>query len=178
MNRTEKGGIVDGLTGRFSRTGTIYVTDFTGLQVKNMTELRRRLRAAGGEYVVVKNTLALRALQAATKGGLDDVLHGPTGLVFVEADPVATAKILADFQKEFERPAVKAGLVDGRRVSPEEVKRLASLPSRDQLLGQLAGAFQAPLAGFVGALNGLLYQLVGALEALQAQRSDAAKPNS
>jgi large subunit ribosomal protein L10 len=178
MNRTEKGGIVETLTGRFSRTGTIYVTDFTGLQVKNMTELRRRLRAAGGEYVVVKNTLALRALQAATKGGLDDVLHGPTGLVFVEADPVATAKILADFQKEFERPAVKAGLVDGRRVSPEEVKRLASLPSRDQLLGQLAGAFQAPLAGFVGALNGLLYQLVGALEALQAQRSDAAKPNS
>src|SRR5574341_1063536 len=67
------------LTGRFNRTGTIYVTDFTGLRVKNMTERRRRLRAAGGEYVVVKNTLALRALQAASKGGLDDVLQGPTG---------------------------------------------------------------------------------------------------
>ncbi len=178
MNRTEKGGIVDGLTGRFSRTGTIYVTDFTGLRVKNMTELRRRLRAAGGEYVVVKNTLALRALQAVSKGGLDDVLHGPTGLVFVEADPVATAKILADFQKEFERPAVKAGLVDGRRVTPDEVKRLATLPSRDQLLGQLAGTLQAPLAGFVGALNGLLYQLAGALEALKTQREGAAQPNT
>jgi large subunit ribosomal protein L10 len=112
------------------------------------------------------------------KGGLDDVLHGPTGLVFVAADPVATAKILADFQKEFERPAVKAGLVDGRRVTADEVKRLASLPSREQLLGQLAGAFQAPLAGFVGALNGLLYQMAGALEALKTQREGAAQPNT
>ena len=111
MNRTEKGDIVAGLTDRFSRAASIYVTDFTGLRVKNMTELRRRLRAAGGEYVVVKNTLALRALQAASPGGLDDVLHGPTGLVFVETDPVATARILADFQKEFERPAVKAGQI-------------------------------------------------------------------
>src|SRR3990172_6209019 len=171
MNRTAKGDIVAGLTDRFSRAATIYVTDFTGLRVKNMTELRRRRRAVGGEYGVVKNTLALRALKAASPGGLDDVLRGPTGLVFVEADPVATAKILADFQKEFERPAVKAGLVDGRRVTPDEVKRLASLPSREQLLAQLGGAFQAPLAGLVGAMNGLLYQMVGALEALREQRT-------
>lgn len=174
MNRTEKGEIVAGLTDRFSRAATIYVTDFTGLRVKNLTELRRRLRAAGGEYVVVKNTLALRALQAASPGGLADVLRGPTGLVFVETDPLAPAKILAEFQREFERPAVKAGWVDGRRVTPDEVKRLAHLPSRDQLLGQLSGAWQAPLAGLVGAMNGLLYQMVGALEALQAQRSTAA----
>ncbi|MBI2072461.1 MAG: 50S ribosomal protein L10, partial [Gemmatimonadetes bacterium] len=146
MNRTEKGEIVAGLTDRFSRAATIYVTDFTGLRVKNLTELRRRLRAAGGEYVVVKNTLALRALQAASPGGLADVLRGPTGLVFVETDPLAPAKILAEFQREFERPAVKAGWVDGRRVTPDEVKRLAHLPSRDQLLGQLGGAWQAPLA--------------------------------
>jgi large subunit ribosomal protein L10 len=194
MTRTAKGAIVAGLTDRFSRSATIYVTDFTGLRVKNMTELRRRLKAAGGEYVVVKNTLALRALRSAFSAaapahrtapagaagaagpasGLDEVLRGPTGLVFVDADPVATARILADFQKEFERPAVKAGLVDGRRVTPDDVQRLASLPSREQLLGQLAGAFQAPLAGLVGAMNGLLYQMVGALEALKAQRETAA----
>jgi len=174
MNRTAKGAIVAGLEDRFSRSATIYVTDFTGLRVKNMTELRRRLRAAGGEYVVVKNTLALRAVKPAAPGGLDDVLRGPTGLVFVDRDPVATAKILAEFQKEFERPAVKAGLVDGRRVTADDVKRLASLPSRDQLLGQLAGALQAPLAGLVGAMNGLLYQMVGALEALKAQRTETA----
>jgi large subunit ribosomal protein L10 len=173
MNRTQKGELVQGLTGRFSRSANIYVTDFTGLRVKNMTELRRRLRSAGGEYVVVKNTLAVRALQAASVGGLDDVLQGPTGVVFA-GDPVAAAKVLADFQKEFERPTVKAGVVDGRRVTPEEVKRLAALPSRDQLLGQVAGALQAPLAAMAGALNGLFYPVVGALEALRAQRSTAA----
>ncbi len=174
MNRGQKASVVTGLAERLSRAGTVYVTDFTGLKVKNMTELRRRLRRAGGEYVVVKNTLALRALQAASKGGLEDVFRGPTGLVFVHEDPVAAAKVLAEFQKEFERPALKAGLVEGRRVSPEDVKRLAHLPSRPELLGQMAGALQAPLAGLVGVLNGLLYQLVGALEALRAQRGDAA----
>ncbi len=79
--------------------------------------------------------------------------------------------MLTDFQKEFEKPAIKIGLVDGKAVTPEQVKRLASLPSREQLLGQLAGAFQAPLAQFAGAMNGMLYQMVGALEALRAQRS-------
>jgi large subunit ribosomal protein L10 len=173
LTQAQKGDVVATLADRFTRSGTIYVTDFTGLAVKNMTALRRQLRAVGGEYLVVKNTLALRAIQAASKGGLEDVLAGPTGLVFVAADPIAPAKILADFQKEFEHPTVKAGWLDGRRVSAEEVKRLALLPPRDQLLGQVAGAFQAPLAGFVGALNGLLYQMVGALEALQEQKTQA-----
>jgi large subunit ribosomal protein L10 len=171
LTQAQKGEITAQLADRFTRSGTVYVTDFTGLAVKNMTALRRQLRAAGSEYVVVKNTLALRAIQAAAKGGLEDALAGPTGLVFVAADPVAPAKILADFQKEFEHPTVKAAWLDGRRVGAEDVKRLATLPPRDQLLGQVAGALQAPLSGFVGALNGLLYQLVGALEALQAQRA-------
>ena len=188
LTQAQKGEVVASLADRFTRSGTIYVTDFTGLAVKNMTALRRQLRAVGSEYIVVKNTLALRALKsafsAAASGssaggagaeaeagsGLDDVLAGPTGLVFVAADPVAPAKILADFQKEFERPTVKAGWLDGRRVGAEDVKRLATLPSRERLLGQVAGALQAPLAGFVGALNGLLYQMIGALEALKVER--------
>lgn len=174
MNKTEKGAVVTGLKERLARASTIYVTDFTGLKVKNVTELRRRFRGLGVEYVVVKNSLAQRALQDASVGGLDGVLDGPTGLVLAGADPVAPAKVLADFQKEFERPSVKAGLVDGRLVTAADVKRLASLPSKDQLLSQLAGAFQAPLAGLVGVMSGLLYQMVGALEALREQRSGAA----
>jgi large subunit ribosomal protein L10 len=174
LSQAQKGEITAQLADRFSRSSTIYVTDFTGLAVKNMTALRRRLREAGGEYLVVKNTLALRAVQVAAKGGLEDVLAGPTGLVFVAADPVASAKILAEFQRDFQRPTVKAGLLDGRRVGPEEVKRLAQLPPRDQLMGQVAGALQSPMAALVGALNGLLFQMVGALEALHAQRSSAA----
>ena len=105
---------------------------------------------------------------------MDDALQGPTGLVFVAADPVAPARILADFQKELQRPAVKAGWLDGRRVGAEDVRRLAALPPKDRLLGQVAGALQAPLSGFVGALNGLLQQMVGALEALKVQREETA----
>jgi large subunit ribosomal protein L10 len=149
------------------------VTDFSGLNVLRMTEFRRRLRVAGVEYIVVKNTLAQRALAANAVTGLDGHLKGPTGLVLAGSDPVAAAKVLTDFAREFEKPAIKIGLVDGKPVTPDQVKRLASLPSREQLLGQLAGAFQAPLAQFAGAMNGLLYQVVGALEALRSQRSAA-----
>lgn len=170
MNRTEKTDLVGALTERLSRAKTIYVTDFTGLKVKNATELRRRFRGVGVEYVVVKNTLLQRALKDASVAGLDSALEGPTALVLAGRDPIGAAKVLADFQKEFERPTVKAGLVDGRLITPAEVKRLASLPSREQLLGQVAGVLQAPLAGFLGVMSGLLTQFVGAVEALREQR--------
>ncbi len=172
--KTQKGEIVARLTDRLSRSSTIYVTDFTGLPVKRMTELRRKLRGVGVGYLVVKNTLAVRALREVKLTGLDDVLAGPTGLVFAAPDPVGAAKVLSEFHKEFQRPSVKAGLLEGRRITAEEVSRLATLPSRNALLAQVGGAFQAPLQGLVGALNGLLYQWVGALEALRVQRGSAA----
>jgi len=131
------------------------------------------LRAAGVEYVVVKNTLALRALAEAQINGLEAFLGGPTALVLGGSDPVAAAKVLSDFAKEHEKPAIKAGLVEGKAVTPEQVKQLAALPSKQELLAQLGGALQAPMAGFAGALNGLLYMMVGALEALHTQRASA-----
>ena len=173
MSKPERQGKVEALTERFGGSPNIYVTDFTGLDVRRLTELRRRLRAAGARFVVVKNTLAQRALAANAVTGLDGHLKGPTGLVLAGDNPVGAAKVLADFAREFEKPAIKVGLVDGMAVTPDQVKRLASLPSRGQLLSQLAGAFQAPLAQFAGAMNGLLYQVVGALEALRSQRSAA-----
>ena len=173
MNKTERQDTVQSLTEQFKASPNIYVTDFSGLNVLRMTEFRRRLRVAGVEYIVVKNTLAQRALAANAVTGLDGHLKGPTGLVLAGKNPLVAAKVLADFAKEFERPAIKIGLVDGKPVSADQVKRLASLPSREQLLSQLAGAFQAPLAQLAGAMNGLLYQVVGALEALRSQRSAA-----
>ena len=172
--KAQKQESVASLAAKLRRSPALYVTDFSGLIVARLTDLRRRLRAAGVEYVVVKNTLALRAFGEAQVTGLDDHLAGPTGLVFAGADPVAAAKVLAEFVKEFEKPSVRVGLVDGKAVSPEQVKRLAALPSKAELLAQLGGALQAPLAGFVGALNGLLMNMVGALEALKAKRSSGA----
>jgi large subunit ribosomal protein L10 len=173
MSKTERQTTVEELTEQLRASPNLYVTDFSGLNVLRMTEFRRRLRAAGVRYVVVKNTLAQRALAANSVTELDQHLSGPTGLVLAGRDPVAAAKVLSDFAREFEKPTIKGGLVDGRAVTPDQVQRLASLPSREQLLGQLAGTMQAPLAQFAGVMNGMLYQMVGALEALRTQRSAA-----
>jgi large subunit ribosomal protein L10 len=159
MSKTERQNQVAVLTDRLKDAKNIYVTDFTGLSVGKITELRRKLRAAGARYVVVKNTLAQRALAANAIGELDDHLAGPTGLVLAGADPLAAAKVLGEFAKENQKPSVRIGLVDGKAVNPAYVKRLGELPGREALLGQ-----------FAGCLNGVLYQMVGALEALRDKR--------
>jgi large subunit ribosomal protein L10 len=173
MKRTEKAAIVADVRERMARLPNVYLTDFTGLKVKQVTDLRRRFRQAGFEYVVIKNTLAQRALAEAEVAGLDTVPAGPTGWVFAD-DAIAAAKVIADFQREADSFQVKAGLVDGRAITADEAKALAKLPSRPELLSQLAGALQAPLQAFLGATNGLMYQLAGALEALRSQRSETA----
>jgi large subunit ribosomal protein L10 len=159
MSKPERQAKVETLTERFGGSPNIYVTDFTGLDVRKLTELRRRLRAAGARFVVVKNTLAQRALAANRISELDAHLAGPTGLVLAGSDPLAAAKVLGEFAKEHQKPSVRIGLVDGKAIDPEHVKRLGLLPSREVLLGQLAGC-----------LNGVLYQVVGALEALREKR--------
>ena len=167
MKRTEKEQLVSDLKGKLEGAKSLYYTDFTGLNVKRMTDLRRRLSKAGVEYVVIKNTLALRAVNES--GLVGEKLKGPTGLVF-GADPVAAAKVLSDFAKENEqRPTVKGGLLDGKALDPAQVKQLASLPSREQMLADLGAGLMSPMAAFVGALNGLMYMMVGALEARRAQ---------
>jgi large subunit ribosomal protein L10 len=171
MKRTEKEQLVADLSARMKGAHALYYTDFTGLNVKRMTELRRRLRKAKVEYVVIKNTLALRA--ASDSGLATERLRGPTGVV-IGTDPVVAAKVLADFARENEqRPEVKGGLLDGKPIAPAQVKQLASLPSREQLLAELGAGLQAPLAAFAGALNGLLYMFAGALESLRQQREGA-----
>lgn len=171
MNRAKKSDIVERLSVRLRESPNLYLTDFTGLAVKPMTELRRQLRAGGFEYVVVKNTLALRALESVATSGLEELLHGPTAVVFAGDQPVAAAKVLSAFQKQHEALTLKAGVVEGRQIGPQEITRLATLPSREELLSQLAGTMQAPMQSFVGVLSGLLYQFAGAVEALRAQRA-------
>jgi large subunit ribosomal protein L10 len=172
MNRTEKQQLVDELKTKIKGAKALYYTDFTGLNVKRMTELRRRLRKAGVEYVVIKNTLALRAINDSGLTGTR--LRGPTGVV-VAKDPVTAAKLLSDFAKENDqKPAVKGGLLDGAALDQAQVKKLASMPSREQMLAELGAGLMSPMAAFVGALNGLMYMMVGALEALKAQKEGAA----
>jgi large subunit ribosomal protein L10 len=171
MKRPEKEKLVAELKEKLTGANALYYTDFTGLNVKRMTDLRRRLRRANVEYVVIKNTLALRAVNES--GLVGTRLKGQTGLVIAK-DAVAAAKVLADFAKENDqRPAVKGGLLDGKSLDVEQVKKLASMPSREQMLSQLAAGLQSPMAAFVGALSGLLYMFAGALEGLKQQREGA-----
>jgi large subunit ribosomal protein L10 len=172
MKRTEKEQLVAELKDKIRSAPALYYTDFTGLNVKRMTELRRRLRKANVEYVVIKNTLALRAVNES--GLVADRLRGPTGLV-VASDPVTAAKLLHDFAKENDqKPVVKGGMLEGRTLAVDQVKQLASMPPREQMLAQLGAGLQSPLAAFAGALNGLLYMFAGALEALHQQRGGSA----
>ena len=171
MKRTEKDRLVAELKEKLSGAKALYYTDFSGLNVKRMTDLRRRLRRANVEYVVIKNTLALRAVNES--GLVAERLKGQTGLVIAK-DAVAAAKVLADFAKENDaRPAVKGGLLEGKALDVAQVKKLASMPSREQMLAELGAGLQSPMAAFVGALNGLLYMFAGALEGLRQQRQNA-----
>jgi large subunit ribosomal protein L10 len=171
MKRTEKEQLVTELRDKLTSAQSLYYTDFTGLNVKRMTELRRRLKRAGVDYVVIKNTLALRAVNES--GLTATPLKGPTGLV-VGKDPVAAARVLTEFAKEFEdKPSVKGGMLQGKVIDNAQVKRMASLPSREQMLADLGAGMQSPMAAFVGALNGLLYMFAGAVDALKTQREGA-----
>ena len=173
MNQTEKATIVAELTSKLQSAQSVYVTDFAGLNVAQVSDLRRKLRKAGVEYVVIKNTLARRALSGASVTGLDEHLKGNTALALGK-DAGASAKVLADFAKEHQKPSVKGGVVDGRAVTPAQIKRMAALPPREVLLAELGAAMQAPMAGFLGALQALLSNFAGALEALKTQREGAA----
>jgi large subunit ribosomal protein L10 len=174
MKRSEKEQAVNELSAQMKGVKALYFTDFTGLNVKRMTDLRRRFRKAGVQYVVIKNTLALRAVSDSGLTGVTDRLRGPTGVVLAR-DPVAAAKVLADFAKENEkRPALKGGMLDGVALSEEQIKRLASMPSREQMLAQLVSALESPAASLVGGLEGILRNFVGVLEAVKAQKEAAA----
>ena len=173
MKRPEKEKLVAELKEKLTGAKALYYTDFTGLNVKRMTDLRRRLRKANVDYVVIKNTLALRAVNES--GLVSTKLKGQTGLV-IARDAVAAAKVLSDFAKENDaRPAVKGGLLEGKQLDTEQVKKLASMPSREQMLADLGAGLQSPMAAFVGALNGLLYMFAGALDGLRTQREGAVK---
>ena len=163
MSKSERQATVESLAQQVKGSPNVFVTDFQGLNVARMTDLRRRLRAAGARYVVVKNTLAQRALEANGLPTLSESFKGQVGLVLAGVDPLPAAKVVGEFAKEFQKPTVKSGLLEGKTVEPAYVKRLGEIPSREALLGM-----------FAGALNSVLYQVVGALEALKAQRDQQA----
>lgn len=163
--RNDKIRLTAELAEQMEGASVLYLTDFTGLNVQRMTELRRRFREIGGRFVVVKNRLALRALEELDLPDITEYFRGPTGIVLGDEDPVLPAKALRDFAKENDdRPAVKVGVIDNRVVMPDEIRALADLPPHEQLLASIAGSLTAPVAGVVGILNALLRDIAYLVE--------------
>jgi large subunit ribosomal protein L10 len=166
---TRKRDAVERLADRLSRATSAIVTDYRGLTVRQLEELRAQMRAQGIEYVVVKNTLARRAADQAGLGALGSVLTGPVGLAFGFGELAAPAKLLGDYYRLNRRLPVVGGLVEGRVLDARGVQTLAELPPRDALLAQLAGTLQSPLTQLARSLDAILSNLAATLDALRGK---------
>lgn len=159
---------------RFGRTKAMVIAEYRGLDVKEITELRKKTREAGVEFKVYKNTLTARAARESNINGLEPYLEGPNGFAFGYDDPVAPAKVLSDFAKNHEELVIKGGVIEGKAIDANSVKALAELPSREVLLSQVLRGMQAPISGLVNVLQGSIRNLVYALEAVRKQKEETA----
>src|SRR6476660_2882924 len=168
--RPEKAAVVTEVKERLGRADAALLTEYRGLNVAAMAELRRALRAAGGDYKIYKNTLARLGARSAGIDTLDEMLTGPTAIAFVEGDAAAVAKALRDYARTNPALVVKGGILGTKSLSADEVRALAELPSRDVLLSQIAGAFAAPMQQFAGLLQALPRNMAYGLKALIDER--------
>ena len=173
MARPEKVSEVEELVQRLRRARTVVLTDFRGLTVAEMNQLRGKLRDAGVEYRVVKNRLLLIAAREAGIAGLESYLQGPTAAAFGYDDPAAPARVIQEFIRQLRKLEAKGGVLDRRALTAGQVRMLADLPSRAVLLGQVAGGMRAPLYGLVGVLTGVPRSLVYVLDRIRQQRATA-----
>lgn len=162
------------LKDKLARAQSLVLADYRGLTVGEVSDLRHKLRESGVEFKVVKNTLAAIAAREVGMEGLDRFLTGPTAIAIGLDDPVAPAKGLLDFIEERKKMEIKGGVLDGKVIGLAEVKSLARLPSRNELLARVLGALQAPLAGFAGCLQAPLRGFVTAVDALRRRKAEAA----
>jgi len=171
MARADKIETIEQLKATLAGAKGVYFADFQGMNVAQATQLRNRCREAGVRFQVVKNTLARRAVEGEVREALLPFLTGPTAIATSEADEVVPAKVIADFVKEFERPSLKAGLVDGRVMGTEQVLVLAQLPGREVLLARFAGGLRAPVQKLHTALASPLKKLAMALTQVAEQKA-------
>lgn len=176
--RPEKQAAVAGLKEQLSTAKGVVLTGYKGLTVAQDMKLRAKFREAGVSYHVVKNTMLRIAANETGLEGLDSVLNGTTAIAVSADDAVAPAKVIYDFIKEnklekTEVLTIKAGVVEGKIIGVDEVKALASLPSREVLIAKVLGSMQAPISGMVNVLQGTIRNMVYVLDAIRAQKESA-----
>jgi large subunit ribosomal protein L10 len=174
MPRPEKVASVETIQKLFQDSDSFFITDYQGLNVADMTTLRKNLRENRVRYLVAKNTMFRLAARNVEQEQLDDHLNGPTAIAFTSEDPAVAARILYDSYKEKELPKIKAFVVDEQLFGGDEIKRLADLPSRDVLLSILVSAVESPLTSLVGSLDGVFRELVATVDALAREMESKA----
>ena len=174
MNRSGKAVIIEAVKARADKASFAVITDFKGMTVEELTNLRVVLRNAGGEYLVVKNTLARIALTDGTHDAIKDKFHDNCGVAFGFDDPVAVAKALSDFAKQSKLFELRCASLDGKALDAAQIDALAKLPSREQLLGHLLGTMNAVPTNFVSLFANMVRGLLYALKGIEEQKADAA----
>ena len=174
MNRSGKAVIIEAVKARADKASFAVITDFKGMTVEELTNLRVSLRTAGGEYHVVKNTLARIALTDGTHDAIKDKFHDNCGVAFGFDDPVAVAKALSDFAKQSKLFELRCASLDGKALDAAQIDALAKLPGREQLLGQLLGTMNAVPTNFVSLFANMVRGLLYALKGIEDQKANAA----
>ena len=170
MDIHKKKQITEDLQGRFEKSTLVILTDYKGLDVAAMNDLRRKLRAANTEYQVVKNSLLVRASDGNDVALIKDQFKGPSAVALSNDDPVAPAKVLSDFIKENKKFEIKVGVLNGKIIDPDGIKALSSLPSREVLLAQVLSAMNAVPSSLVRALADVPRRFVNVLQAIKDQK--------
>lgn len=170
MPNKEKETLVQDLTEKIKKNSGLVLTEYQGLTVAEISELRAKLRPVKCEYKVIKNTLSKLALKNAGIESFAAHFTGPTAVAIENGDPVSTAKVLLDFSKEHSKLKLKAGLLGDKLLSSEDLKALANLPSREVLLAKLLGTMQAPITGLVSVLSETTRNFVYVLEAIRKKQ--------
>ena len=174
MNRSEKAALIAQIKAKADAASFVVVTDFKGMTVEELTRLRAKLYECGGEYLVVKNTLARIAFTGGTHDVVKDKFHDNSAIALGFDDPVAVAKALSDFAKQSKLFQLRCGSLEGKEMSAEQVEALAKLPSKEQLLGQLLGTMNAVPTNFVSLFANVLRGLLYALKAIEEKKGEAA----
>ncbi|MFH1940973.1 MAG: 50S ribosomal protein L10 [bacterium] len=167
MARPEKEAVVEEVAEILVKAKGVFVTDFQGLNVEAMMDLRRKCREASVGYYVVKNTLARLAASKVGRDEMVNYLEGPSAIAYSYDDPSAPARVISEFSRKTEKPTIKMSLFEGVFYGPESVELIASLPTKEVLYTRMVGGFQTPIRGLVGSLNGLLQKAVMTLNAVK-----------
>jgi large subunit ribosomal protein L10 len=170
LDINEKKRIAEDLQGRFEKSTIVILTDYKGLDVSTMNDLRRKLREANAEYQVAKNSLLVRASEGNDVALIKDQFKGPSAIALSYDDPVGPAKVLTDFIKENKKFEVKIGVLNGKVIDVEGIKALSSLPSREVLLAQVLSAMNAVPTSLVTALSDVPRRFVNVLQAIKDEK--------